>query len=322
LQGGFDAVWVHGYSTVNSLRAILSASLLKVPVLLRAESTLNDRERTDAKMLGKDFFFRLLREHVAAVLPIGTANARYWRHHMGAEVPSFSMPYAVDNSFFERKAAEAALKTDDLRRELGLGPGRPVILFASKLMPRKRCGDLLSAWMRVNKQHPDSAAARAYAIIIGDGEERGQLEEWAVKAGAGDGIRFLGFKNQTELPAYFALCDVFVLPSIHEPWGLVVNEAMCAARAVVVSDQVGCQEDLVRDGVNGRVFPAGDIDALAGALADVLSTPGKTRAMGQASLEIIRQHGFEQDVSGLRQALAASVPGFPVVATQADMDRP
>jgi glycosyltransferase involved in cell wall biosynthesis len=307
-RGGFDAVWVHGYSTVNALQAIFSASMLDVPVLLRAESTLHDRERSNAKMLAKEVFFHLLRRHVRGVLAIGKANAQYWHRYMGEDVPLYAMPYAVDNAFFERKASEAGPGTEALRRELGLETGRPVILFASKLQTRKRCGDLLEAWLRLRE-----AGSSAYFVIIGDGEERATLEKQALGSPYSGDARFLGFKNQTELPAYFALCDVFVLPSIHEPWGLVVNEVMDASRAVIVSDDVGCQPDLVQNGVNGRVFPAGDVGALTESLADVLASPARAREMGSAGLEIVRQHSFEEDVAGLRKALADVVPGFDAV---------
>jgi glycosyltransferase involved in cell wall biosynthesis len=151
---------------------------------------------------------------------------------------------------------------------------------------------------------------RSYLLIIGDGEERAALEESARGSAYGQDVRFLGFKNQTELPAYFSLCSVFVLPSVQEPWGLVVNEVMDAGRAVIVSDDVGCQPDLVEDGVNGRVFPAGDVGALLEALADVLRSPERAQAMGAAGLAMIQKHSFEEDVEGLRQALGDVAPGF------------
>ena len=303
--GSFDAVWVHGYHTINALRVIFSASMLDLPLLLRAESTLHDRERSGLKMLAKDTFFSVLRRHVSGVLAIGTENAAYWRRYLGEDVPVYAMPYAVDNAFFQRKAVEAGPRREALRAELRLESGRPVILFASKLQTRKRCNDLIEGWLKLR-----AAGSDACLVIIGDGEERGRLEAQAAASAFAQDVRFLGFKNQTELPAYFALCDVFVLPSVHEPWGLVVNEVMDAARAVVVSDDVGCQADLVHDGLNGRVYPAGDTAALAAALHDVLGTPGRAQSMGAAGLAIIEQHGFEQDVAGLRQALGDLVPGF------------
>jgi glycosyltransferase involved in cell wall biosynthesis len=120
-----------------------------------------------------------------------------------------------------------------------------------------------------------------------------------------DSVRFLGFKNQTELPAFFDLCDVFVLPSLNEPWALVVNEVMNAGRAVIVSDQVGCATDLVRNGENGFIFKAGDVSALAMALETSMRDGLRTQQMGEASRRIVEHWGFEQDVVGLRHALAS-----------------
>jgi glycosyltransferase involved in cell wall biosynthesis len=301
-EGQFDAVWSHGYSTANNLGVIASAAMLGIPVLLRAESTLHDRARTLPKLLAKEAFFRILRPQVSAVLAIGEANASYWRHYFGEEMPIFRVPYAVDNDFFQRRAAEAIAGREALRAELTLESGRPVILFASKLQERKRCADLVTAHGLLRRLRP-------YLLVVGDGEERQRLEQQA----AGDpDIRFLGFRNQTELPRYFDLCDVFVLPSRHEPWGLVVNEAMNAGRAVVVSDDVGCQHDLVREGETGAVFPVGDVAALAAALDRVLDRPGTAARMGAAARAHIDRHSFEQDMAGLRQALACCVPGFDV----------
>jgi glycosyltransferase involved in cell wall biosynthesis len=303
-HGHFDAVWSHGYSTANSLRVIASAAMLRLPVLLRAESTLHDRPRHLAKLLAKELFFRGLRSQVSAILAIGEANARYWRHYLGEEMPIFRMPYAVDNAFFRHRADEAVAGRDALRVELGLEPGRAVILFASKLQGRKRCADLVAAHRMLGRPRP-------YLVIVGDGEEKHNLEQQATDPDIRDSIRFAGFRNQTELPRFFDLCNVFVLPSRHEPWGLVVNEAMNAGRAVVVSDDVGCQEDLVGEGETGTVFPAGDVRALAAALKHVLDTPGLADRMGVAARARIDRFSFEQDVAGLRQALAWCVPGFP-----------
>jgi glycosyltransferase involved in cell wall biosynthesis len=100
------------------------------------------------------------------------------------------------------------------------------------------------------------------------------------------------------------MASVFVLPSRHEPWGLIVNEVMNAGRAVVVSDDVGCQPDLVEDGVEGCVFPVGDVSALTEALRRVLATPETAEVMGRRALAKIQTWDFEEDVRGLRRAIA------------------
>jgi glycosyltransferase involved in cell wall biosynthesis len=148
----------------------------------------------------------------------------------------------------------------------------------------------------------------AYLLIVGDGEERTALERQA--AATNLPVRFCGFRNQSELPRFFDLASVFVLPSRHEPWGLIVNEAMNAACPAIVSDDVGCGPDLIEDGVNGCIYPVGNINALANAIHRVIADPATAASMGQKARERMQSWGFEQDVTGLRQALASVVPNF------------
>ncbi len=304
-QPAFDALWVHGYASVNALQAILAANALGTPVLLRAESWLADRVRSPWKLALKRMFFRVLREGVTAVLPIGTANAEYWTYYFGSSVPQFLMPYAVDNQYFAHLAAAAAPREQELRAELDLAPQRPVILFASKLQSRKHADHLIEAYRRFLKDR--TPPETPYLVIVGEGEERAALE---AQAGALhedsplEGVRFAGFRNQSELPRFFQLADVFVLPSRHEPWGLIVNEAMAAGCPVIVSTDAGCHPDLVEDGVQGCVFPVGDIAALTDCLRRVFASPGAAAQMGERARERVRTWTFEEDVRGLRKALA------------------
>jgi glycosyltransferase involved in cell wall biosynthesis len=218
------------------------------------------------------------------------------------------MPYAVDNGYFQQRSLEAEKRRTELLNELNLDPSRPVILFASKLQSRKRCEDLVAAYKNLSpgrgiEPHP-------YLVIVGDGEERAALERQAAASGF-DGIRFCGFRNQSELPRFFDIASVFVLPSRHEPWGLIVNEVMNAGRAVIVSDDVGCQPDLITDGVEGCIFPVGDVEALTGALRRVLATPETAVMMGQRGLQRIRAWSFEEDIRGLRRAIAEVTRKIP-----------
>jgi glycosyltransferase involved in cell wall biosynthesis len=295
----YDLLWVHGYSTVNSMQGMLAAKSLGIPVLLRAESWLRDRSRSGMRLKAKQAFFAGLEQMVDGVLCIGTLNREYWQHYFGDRVPLFDMPYAVDNEFFQKKSADAAAGRGELMAELKLEAGRKVILFASKLQHRKHCDHLLEAYKRLLARKGRGAAP--YLVIVGDGEARAELE--AAAAGL-EGVRFCGFRNQSELPRFFDLASVFVLPSRHEPWGLIVNEVMNAGRAVIVSDDVGCHPDLITNGLEGFVYPVGDVGSLTEALWQVVDTPGLAERMGENALARISGWGFEQDVAGLRQAVA------------------
>lgn len=304
--GRFDAVWLHGYHYLTNLRAIRAAAALGIPTLVRTDSTLHDRPRSRLKLAVKQMFFDWLKPRLSAALSVGEENTAYWKHHLGVGFPIFPCIYAVDNEFFQRESTAAAKTREQFRASLGLDAGRSVILFAAKLIARKRCGDLVEAYLRLAQ----SGDRRPYLLIVGDGEERARLEARAAQARAGD-IRFLGFRNQSELPRFYDLADVFVLASVDEPWGLSINEVMNAGRPVIVSDQVGCHRDLVHPGVNGSVIPAEDIEALAASLSAILADEHRAQAMGAESLRIVAEYSFEQDVAGLRQALHAILPGFP-----------
>jgi len=300
-QGNFDVLWVHGYNRWFHWRAMAWAKIRGLKVLVRDEATRISAPRSYLKRIFKRWFFLVLSNLVDGFLAIGTLNAEYYRSYGIAAERIFLVPYAVDNSFFRDKAKAAGGKREHLRRQLGLEPGRPIILYASKLSEVKRGVDLLDAYSQMS---PDQVQEpHPYLIFIGEGDQRKILEERA-RTMNWSSIKFLGFRNQTELPGYYDLCDVLVLPSAFEPWGLVINEVMNAGRAVVVSDQVGCGPDLVKSGENGYVFKAGGIAGLRGALHNVLDNREKCQVLGQKSLEIINKWGFEEDVAGLKQALA------------------
>jgi glycosyltransferase involved in cell wall biosynthesis len=298
----FDALWVHGYASINALQAILAANALGIPVLLRAESWLADRVRGRWTLAAKSAFFRLLSAGIAAVLPIGTANADYWTHYFGNGVPQFLMPYAVNNEYFAQRAEAAVPREHELRAELGLSAERPVILFASKLQARKHADHLLEAYRSFIADR--TPAERPYLVIVGDGDQRTALETRTRELGLED-VRFAGFRNQSEIPRFFQLADVFVLPSRHEPWGLIVNEAMAAGCPVIVSTDVGCHADLITNAIEGCVFPVGDIAALTDALRHIFLTPYSAAHMGEHARRRISTWTFEEDVQGLRAALTA-----------------
>lgn len=299
-NGRFDIVWLHGYHTLNHLQVLLAARALGLPLLLRTDSTLTDRPRNQLKLLTKKAFFAGLRPAVAGLLPVGQANAEYWTQHLPGK-PQFLMPYAVDNEYFQAKTKAASVRHEEFRASLGLTPQRPVVLFASKLQTRKRCIDLVEAYFKLYERSPENR--KPYLVIVGDGEEWNAIRTRIGNKLEND-ILMTGFRNQSELPSFFDLCDVFVLPSVWEPFGLIVNEVMNAARPVIVSDEVGCHRDLVKHRVTGMVFKAGNVDELAQALEYILKTPERTHEMGQRALEHIQNFSYKQDITALMRSIS------------------
>ena len=299
LRGRFDAVWCHSYARVPHLTALLAGRLMGKKVFLRDEASFVSSHPTGTRLMLKMGFLGLMRRVLSGILTIGTNNREYYRANGFRDDRLFRMPYAVDNDWFQTRIAEAAARRETFRTELGLEPGRPVALFAAKLQTRKRAQDLIRAFKTIAY---NPAAGNPYLLIAGDGELRDELHDLASDAPEGS-IRFLGFRGQTELPPLYELCDVFVLPSDTEPWGLVTNEAMNAGRAVIATTEVGAARDLVHDGENGFVIEPGDVDGLGQKLLTLFADRDLRERMGRRSLEIIGQWGFDQDVEGLREAL-------------------
>jgi glycosyltransferase involved in cell wall biosynthesis len=289
---------------------MLAARRRGIKVLLRDEATAISAPRSLAKRAAKRAFFGVLDGLVDAFLAIGTLNKRYYVANGIPEEQIFLVPYAVDNARFQAQAAAANATRAQRRAALGIAPEQPVLLSAAKLIERKRPALLIDAFARL---HAEPAMRNPVLLFCGDGPQRAELEARAKQLPQG-AVRFLGFKGQAELPEWYDLCDAFVLPSGIESWGLVVNEAMNAGRAIVASDRIGSAVDLVKPGQNGAIFRCDDVDDFARALRDVIGDADRLAAMGRASRQIIDRWDFDADIAGLRAALAAVLPGHAAAA--------
>lgn len=298
--GKFDAVWVHGWSQICSLQAVLAADYLGIPVFMRGDSNGLKEPTNPIKKLIKRYFLKSLFQKISGFLCVGTLNYKFYQSYGVSEDKLFWMPYAVDNDYFHNQAIQAQTNREQLRRSLNLEPGRQIILYAAKLSEVKRPQDLIEAYRFLS---PDGVQEpEPYLLFVGDGALRSQLESTA-KATNWESIRFLGFRNQSQLPALYDLCDVFVLPSSFEPWGLVVNEVMNAAKPVIASNEVGAAVDLIEDGENGYVFPVGSATDLAECLKLTLNKPGNAIRMGENSLTKIQNWSFAENYTALLKAL-------------------
>src|SRR5207244_8617547 len=131
-----------------------------------------------------------------------------------------------------------------------------IILYSGKYINKKRPLDVLKAFMALNK--PDY-----WLIMVGEGELRKEMEA-LIRDNNVRNVILTGFVNQSVIPEYYAISDVFVMCSdIGETWGLSVNEAMNFNLPVVISDLTGCSYDLVYDGINGYTYKTGDVNDLA-----------------------------------------------------------
>ena len=161
------------------------------------------------------------------------------------------------------------------RAELGLGPGDLLVVAIGNLRPGKAHRCLLDALAGLDR----ARVPRWHLAIAGRGKQKEPLAQASEAAGVGDRVHLLGHRD--DVPAILAAADVFAMPSLFEGLPLAVLEAMFAGKPVVAS-AVGGIPEAIRDGVEGRLVPAGDVAALARALEELLIDPGKRVAFGAA----------------------------------------
>ncbi len=291
---GPDAVLFFGYQSRSHLLALAWARLQGIPALFRGDSHFLGRGRPGG---ARRVVLATLYRQFQAFLPVGRANLDYFRLLGVPAARCHFAPHSVNAAHFDPAATGVREAAAALRHSLGIPAHHHVVLFAGKLVALKQPVELLDAFLAARA--PDSTL-----LLVGDGPLRPEVERRA--AGRGD-VRLLPFANQSEMPVRYAMAQLFVLPSRghYETWGLAVNEAMHMGVPALVSDLVGCQQDLVTDGDTGWVWQTTGAEGLAGALARALHdlrAPTGT-GFGARARQRAARYTYVQTTAGLKQAL-------------------
>lgn len=296
----YDAVLVLGWSKVLFWQAIWWARKYSIPLIQRGESNLKHSQTWFVK-LAKKVLFPLLFTQFKAFLSIGSLNAKLYQHFGVPKEAIFPAPYCVDNDFFSERAAAQKVNARQLRRDLSIRDDDTVFLFTAKFIERKRPLDLIAAATK------NRAVSSSHVILVGDGALLDSCRN-AITVNELTNIHLVGFKNQTELPTWYAAADVLVLPSEYETWGLVVNEAMACGLPCIVSDTCGAAADLILEGKTGFTYPMGDVARLAELMKFIAENKEDRLAMGRYSAAHIQNFSLASTVSALENALHFTCP--------------
>jgi len=292
LFGRYDAaILMFGWGSISALLAIAACRMSQTPFFLYGDSSFPPPESSWRAKL-RATFIRAIFRLASGFMNSGALNAAYYRHYGGDPKTFFLLPWAVDNERFVHESRFATGERDELRAKYGIARDRVVFLFSAKLVPRKDPLTLVRAFQRM--RHRDRAAV----VFMGDGELRSRLEQQTM-----EGVHVIGFINQRDLPRHYAMCDAFVLPSLYEPRGAVINEAMACGLPVIVTDRCGSIGDIVLEGENAFIYPAGDADALAACMDRLTSEDALRGRMARRSREIISTWDFARGVEGVKAML-------------------
>jgi glycosyltransferase involved in cell wall biosynthesis len=164
----------------------------------------------------------------------------------------------------------------------------PIFLFVGKVIPRKGLQFLLQACTMLKQQ----GYQKYTLLIVGDGEQRGELEAYSQTQGLTDSVHWVGWGNYDRLGAYFRQADVFIFPTLEDIWGVVLLEAMAFGKAILCSKWAGSSE-LVVEGDNGYIFDPYHPEELAEQMRRFMDNPDLIVSMGQQSQQFIAQHNPE-----------------------------
>ena len=197
----------------------------------------------------------------------------------------------VDTSFF-------SLETNSLRKELITNSVKR-LTYIGYLSPRKNVTLLLEILNELSRERKDFVLD-----LVGEGEDKPNLEKFVQTNGLADFVHFHGFKQKSELPAFLARSNCFLFQTDFDIWGLVLNEAMAAALPCISSTNAGATADLVKDGETGFVVDFKDKERVKKKIEWILDNPQEAKSMGlKAKAFIEREASIQVSARGFVEAI-------------------
>jgi glycosyltransferase involved in cell wall biosynthesis len=270
-----DLCVLPGYHRYEYWMMLIICVLLRRKRAVFCDSTAFDEEKSPWKEKAKALFFRRCDGFFC----------------YGIRSKEYVASYAVDPKKIYDGCQAAALAHDyDAAgiRAYYTGGSSPSasfkFLYVGRLSKEKGLFDLLDAFSKIYRQNPEARLA-----LAGPGLIEEALRQRAKVLGIESAVALLGTRSPEEIGKLLMGSTAMILPSHREPWGLVVNEALSFGCPVVVSDVCGCVPELVREGITGYSFPAGDVGALAQAMSKAQLLSQDRAAVALRCLELIEK---------------------------------
>lgn len=291
-QRHLDLLHVH-YAVPHATSAWMAKQMLGQPNDLKVVTTLHG---TDITLVGQDPSYRSIVNFSIERSDGLTAVSEFLKRETIAKFACAGCQVRVIPNFVDLKRFG---RTNDGRHRKALAEAdEKILMHISNFRPVKRVGDIVRVAASLMKKVP------ARLVFVGDGPDRPVAEEAARQLGIGDRVVFLGkLESVAEL---LSAADLFLLPSESESFGLSALEAM-ASEVPVLGTRCGGLEELVEDGVTGRLLAVGAVDAMAEAATEILSTPGLQEQMGRAGRTVAEENYSSQRILSMYESFYEEV---------------
>jgi glycosyltransferase involved in cell wall biosynthesis len=245
----------------------------------------------------KRFALRFLLRHATRVIGMGSAAVRAYRDLGAAENKLRMLPYCCDVERFSRATIDDVAH---VRRRYQL-EGKTVFLFSGQMIERKGVDVVVAAFERLTQRHENVAL-----LLLGDGPRMTEYEK-GIPEHLRPQVHFTGLLSQDELPAHFAAANVFVFPSRHDGWGVVVNEACGTGLPVIASRQTGAALDLVEEGGNGFLLDCEDVQGFVAKMEFFVEHPEAAREFGRRSRELAQKFSTREGARRFRDCVLETI---------------
>lgn len=277
-----DIIWLHGYGQRANWRAVF-AKVSTTKVLYSSDSNANI-PRGFVRQLAKSLIVRAFFKRCSKFLAVSAANRNYLRSYGVPAEQIIDTAFPIDTHRW-RSARDSLSQhsKQQLAQQLGIKKGSKVLLFVGKLLARKRAVDAIDALAALDSRE-------LMLVIVGSGPELAALKHHAKSLAVAEQTKFVGFKNQAELAAYFDLADLFIFPSSDEPYGAIAAEVLTFGLPIITAAGVGAIGSAILAGENGLVYPPGDIGLLSKAISLLLNDDQLRASYAKTSLDLAPSH--------------------------------
>lgn len=297
-----DVVILSGYSHPTIFLAAIYCGFHKIPFSVVSETNAKCSETKGFRFFLKKILVYPIVKNMTFSLPTGKMAEEYFkilgadkkcRYYYFPNTPDLTL---INNAYNRKNDCE---KTKWIRRKFSIDTDKKTILFVGRFIPAKNPIELLNAFFFLDSEIKCSVEL----IFVGAGELEREIKRISKDE---DNIHVIPWLENPE-DIYDLMChsDVFVLPSIHEPWGAVVNEAMAAGCCTIVSDKVGAGYELIEHGKSGFIYTSSDISKLTELLALVLGADDLSDDMSNKSRQSAEKNDQRFAANNFNEAINA-----------------
>ncbi len=225
---------------------------------------------------------RLLAASASAFIVYGNRAGKYLSTLRVPQQKIFKAINTVDTSFFSEKTAE-------LKEKGPKGSNKHNLCYVGYLSERKNVKQLLLCIRKLTDKRSDFKLD-----LIGDGDDKETLQQFAMELNLENIVHFVGFKQKSELPEYYAATDVFLFQTNFDIWGLVLNEAMAAGLPCIASPNAGAVDDLIKDNETGFIIDYKNVNSIVEKIEYLFDHPDHAKQIGKNAKQFILQNATAQ----------------------------